>query len=112
MDMIIKSGSVTINGVSYVGNNINVKNGVLSIDNVVQTATLENIVNIVINGDCGDINNTQGTVEIRGKCENIKTVSGDVNCSDVQGSVQTVSGDVKAKNVNGYVKTVSGDIYK
>lgn len=112
MDMIIKSGSVTINGISYVGNNINVKNGVLSIDNVEQTVTLENVVNIVVNGDCGDINNTQGTVEVKGSCENIKTVSGDVNCSDVQGSVQTVSGNVKAKNVNGSVKTVSGDIYK
>lgn len=112
MDMVIKNGTITINGKSYSGSNVSINSGSLTIDGVVQDDTIGHTVNIVVNGDCLDINNTAGNVSVIGSTGNVKTVSGDVVCGHVLGSVQTVSGDVKSGKVSGNIKTVSGDIYE
>lgn len=112
----IEDGNVTIDGVSYSGNNIVINgNGDVLVDGVFQeTVESKNITVYVNSKSCGDITTSYGDVKIETGCVvgDIKTVSGDVTChSNVDGSVNTVSGDVTTfGNIHGNVKTVSGDI--
>lgn len=112
----IEDGNVTIDGVSYSGNNIVIKgNGDVLVDGVFQeTIESKNITVYVNSRSCGDITTSSGNIKIESGCvvDNIKTVSGDVTChTNVDGNVNTVSGDVTTfGNINGNVKTVSGDI--
>lgn len=112
----INNGNVTIDGVSYSGNNITISgNGEVIVDGVFQeTVESKNITVYVNSRSCGDITTSSGNIKIESGCVvgDIKTVSGDVTChSAVDGSVNTVSGDVTTfGNINGNVKTVSGDI--
>lgn len=112
----INNGNVTIDGVSYSGNNIVIKgNGDVLVDGVFQeTIESKNITVYVNSRSCGDITTSSGNIKIESDCVvgDIKTVSGDVTChSNVDGSVNTVSGDVTTfGNICGNVKTVSGDI--
>lgn len=112
----VNNGSVTINGVSYTGNNITINgSGEVVVDGVSQTTIESKNISVYVNSEsCGDITTTSGDVKIETGCVvgDIKTVSGDINChSNVDGSVNTVSGDVTTfGNICGGVKTVSGDI--
>lgn len=112
----INNGNVTIDGVSYSGNNITINgNGDVLVDGVFQeTIESKNITVYVNSRSCGDITTSSGNIKIESGCVvgDIKTVSGDITChSNVDGNVNTVSGDVTAfGNIHGNVKTVSGDI--
>lgn len=112
----IEDGNVTIDGISYSGNNITINgNGDVLVDGVFQeTLESKNITVYVNSRSCGDITTSSGNIKIESGCVvgDIKTVSGDVNChSNVDGNVNTVSGDVTTfGNLYGNVKTVSGDI--
>ena len=119
-------GLVTINGVTYSGNNIIVKNNLIMIDGVDLTPEAKEItitanghINLIQTDLCKEIN-------VSGNVENIRTESGDIHCTHVGGNVittsgnvecdtvignvGTTSGDVRAKVINGSVSTVSGDI--
>lgn len=112
----VNNGSVTINGVSYTGNNIKINgSGEVIVDGVSQTTVESKNISVYVNSEsCGDITTLSGDVVIESGCVvgDIKTVSGDVTChSTVDGNVNTVSGDVTTfGNIHGNVKTVSGDI--
>lgn len=112
----IEDGNVTIDGVSYSGNNITINgNGEVLVDGVFQeTIESKNITVYVNSRSCGDITTSSGNIKIESGCVvgDIKTVSGDVTChSNVDGIVSTVSGDVTTfGNIHGNVKTVSGNI--
>jgi hypothetical protein len=101
---------ITINGVSYYGNNISINNGNIKIDGI-NVAVNEKMINISVNGNVDQLSvDSCESLIVSGNVADVKTVSGDVNCQNVLGSVKTVSGDVSAKNINGNVNTVSGDI--
>lgn len=103
--------SVTINGVSYVGNSISISDDKVVIDGVVQAALqTDRIVNVALNGDVENLKLTSGSVKVAGNAGSVSTTSGDITCMDVGGSVSTVSGNVTARNISGKVSTVSGDI--
>lgn len=103
--------SVTINGKTYIGNNIIVSNGKIIIDEKNVTSD-DKVINITVNGNIDSLKvDTCNKLEIIGNVTNVNTVSGDVDINgDVSGSIQTVSGDVKCKNVGGSINTLSGDI--
>ena len=103
--------SVTINGKTYIGNNIIVSNGKIMIDEKNVTSD-DKVINITVNGNIDSLKvDTCNKLELIGNVTNINTVSGDVDINgDVNGSIQTVSGDVKCKNVGGSINTLSGDI--
>lgn len=100
---------IFINGVTYEGDNVIIKNGVIQIDNNNLNIN-EKEIHINILGDieklkidcCDDIN-------IIGNVKEFKNGSGDVKCGDV-GSLQSSSGDVECQNISGDVKTSSGDV--
>lgn len=102
---------VTINGKTYIGNNIIVSNGKIMIDEKNVTSD-DKVINITVNGNIDSLKvDTCNKLEIIGNVTNVNTVSGDVDINgDVNGSIQTVSGDIKCKNVGGSINTLSGDI--
>lgn len=111
MDLVIGSGSVTINNKTYEGRCVSITNGVVSIDGVKQDEELGSAsIIITVNGDVEKIETTSGEVHVNGSTQNVKTMSGNVVCGDIQGDVKTHSGNVVCKNVEGGIKTHSGNI--
>lgn len=102
---------VTINGKTYIGNNIIVSNGKIMIDEKNVTSD-DKVIIITVNGNIDSLKvDTCNKLGIIGNVTNVNTVSGDVDINgNVSGSIQTVSGDVKCKNVGGSINTLSGDI--
>lgn len=103
--------TITINGKSYSGNNIVVKNNKVIIDGVEATPDESKVISINVQGDVNALSvDSAQTVIVNGNTGSLKTVSGDVRCADISGNVNTISGDVKANIIKGSVSTISGDI--
>ena len=105
--------TVRINGVTFSGNSVSIKNGKVSIDGeVIDTGTEKNI-RIEVTGNIEKINaDACDSISVSGTAGPITTMSGDVTCGNVDGSVSTMSGDVRCGVVCGSVSTMSGDIIR
>ena len=103
--------TITINGVTYEGNNISVKKNRVIIDGKELDVDEKNI-NITVIGNIKSINaDAVETISIGGDADTVKTMSGDVRIEgNVTGDVKTMSGDVRCGNIGGKVNTMSGDI--
>lgn len=111
MDLVIGSGSITINNKTYEGRCVSITNGVVSIDGVKQNEDLGSASIIVtVNGDVEKIETTNGEVHVNGNTQTVKTMDGNVVCGNILGDVKTHSGNVVCKNVDGDIKTHSGNI--
>lgn len=104
-------GKVTINGVTYSGNNVTIVNGKVIIDGDDFTPDFKNI-EIIIEGNIDKLKvDSCDKIMVNGTVGEVKSVSGDIEIlGNVEGNVTTTSGDVKCGNINGSVKTISGDI--
>ena len=104
-------GSIKINGVSYVGNSLVVKNNKIFIDGKEQEIDSK-IINISVIGNIDNISTDScQKISIKGDVNILKTMSGDVEVEGIiNRSVSTMSGDVDCGNVLGSVSTLSGDI--
>ncbi len=108
-------GKITINGVTYEGNNLNIINGNVYIDGKIAT-NVDKEVKIKVEGslmnlatdqsvECEDVH---GSIEAEGSvnCEDVGgnvVAGGSVNCNDVEGNV-TAGGSVNCNDVGGNVK--------
>lgn len=117
---------ININGQSFAGRSIVIKNQRIIIDgvditpdakviNITVDGNLDSVSadmceKIIVNGTVAQVNTASGDIECQDVMENVNTVSGDIECGNVGGNVTTTSGDVKCENVTGNVKTLSGDI--
>lgn len=103
-------GTVTINGVTYTGNNITIRNNNVIIDGKTQYKNkYNNTVNIDIVGNVQNVN-CNGTVSVNG------TVIGDIDCGgscnidgDVGGSIDC-GGSCSAMNIKGNIDA-GGSVY-
>ena len=112
-DVTINCGNVSINGKVYHGNNVSMKNGVVTVDGVVQDggkAIEEKKITITIHGDCGDIQLGNGVIQVEGDAGDIETTNGAVSVAGDVDDVSTVNGAItvrgsckKAKSVNGRI---------
>jgi hypothetical protein len=103
--------TITLNGVTYEGNNISINGKSIKIDgkDVAKKDVLQ--VSIIVHGNIDNLSiDTCNNLTVKGYVNNLETVSGDVGCYNVNGNVRTVSGDVKCLAIAGNVMTVSGDI--
>jgi hypothetical protein len=104
--------SITINGVTYQGRNISIRDNVIKIDGaIIKTDSLQ--VSIIVNGDVDKLSvDAAETVTISGNVKgNVNTMSGDVEVKqNIVGSVETMSGDVSCSSIGGKVTTMSGNI--
>lgn len=93
------SSRMTINGKTYTGTNIMMKNGIVYVDGkAVDDKELQQAKTIIINGDVEKIESYGGDVNVTGDVTHIKTGAGDVHISgDAYGNIETGAGDVKIK---------------
>ena len=109
-----QSGTCTINGKTYKGNNISIIDGVIYIDGKIadkSNASLNTTIIVKITGNVDSISTESGDVEVTGHAGKISTGSGDVSTGNCAGAISTGSGDVEINGqVYGSVKTGSGDI--
>lgn len=109
-----QSGTCTINGKTYKGNNISIIDGVIYIDGKIadkSNASLNTTIIVKITGNVDSISTESGDVEVTGHAGKISTGSGDVSTGNCAGAISTGSGDVDINGqVYGSVKTGSGDI--
>ena len=109
-----QSGTCTINGKTYKGNNISIIDGVIYIDGKIadkSNASLNTTIIVKITGNVDSISTESGDVEVTGHAGKISTGSGDVSTGSCGGTISTGSGDVDINGqVYGSVKTGSGDI--
>lgn len=102
--------TVTINGVTYSGNNLSINGNKVVIDGVDFTPEAKEVT-ITVNGNIDWIQADYcKEIHVNGNVENIRTTSGDVYCTQVNGNVITTSGDVECDTVHGDVGTTSGDL--
>ena len=107
-----ETSKIVINGREYLGKHVEVKDGKIIVDNVVQeqSANTGNI-SVTVHGNVSHLTTVSGDVTVEGDVlYNITTTSGDVHCRDVRGGVETVSGDVSCSTVYQDIHTVSGSI--
>lgn len=105
------SGTVTINGRSFSGRNVSIVNNQVIVDGVAQKMDLPPVINVVVNGDCSDIDNHAGDITIKGSAASVKTGSGNIQCGNVNGNVKAGSGNIRCSNISGSATTGSGNIY-
>lgn len=109
-------GDVVINGRTYQGNVSITQQGdktvIISSDGETILEPCP-VINVVVNGDVGEIDVGQGTVTVNGSCNgNIRVGQGDIDVKHhVDGDVKTGMGDISCGRVGGNVKTGMGDIH-
>lgn len=108
----MSGGSISVNGKTYTGKNIQINGDQVIIDGVVQEGVaLVGPINVVVNGNVESLRTVSGDITVNGSTGSIQSTSGDVEVKGaVVGNVQTVSGNVICKKVEGDARTVSGDI--
>ena len=88
---------ITVNGVTYSGNNISISKGKVIIDGNDVTPDAKNI-DIKIDGNISELKvDACDSLVVNGNCGSVATMSGDVKCGTVGGSISTMSGDIKNK---------------
>lgn len=95
-DITLESDNVVIIG----GRRIECGSRIAGINIVGNLKSVQNLPNIVVNGNVGNVSSTSGDIEIHGNVSgSVSAVSGDVDVrGGVAGSVSTVSGDVDIRN--------------
>ena len=107
----IVGSQITINGGTYRGNSISIKNGSIIIDgNKIEMNDKQ--ISIQVSGDLNSLDvDSCDKINIDGNVDRIKSGSGDVYCQNVASGVETGSGNVNvSSNITGNVKTGSGDV--
>lgn len=103
------NNEIVINGSSYMGNSVSIKNGAVYIDGVQQEQQLGHNIIVAVHGDVESLDLGSGSVAAQ-NVGHITSGSGDVTCETVKGDVRTGSGDVTAVKIEGSVRTGSGDV--
>ena len=107
----ISSNTVTINGNTYHGKTVTIKDGKVIVDGK-EVECKEKEIHISVTGDVDTIETASGDVEVSGDVNILSTTSGDVVVhGSVNGNVDAVSGDVDVGgDIHGKVTTVSGNV--
>ena len=102
--------SITINGNSFEGKSIVIRNNRVIINGNDVTPD-EKVINISVKGDLDNITSDYcNEIVITGSVNTVKSTSGDIECGNVTGNIETTSGDIECGNVGGNIKTISGDV--
>lgn len=100
---------IIINGSTYYGNNVTIKNNKVIVDGVNVTPDSKEI-NITVNGDVNTLEvDSCNKISIVGNVNKLSGGTGDIECHDVTNGLTSGTGDIKCNNINGDVRTGSGD---
>lgn len=101
--------SISINGKRYRGNNVEVNNGKVIIDGVVQIDDSRNL-EIIVEGNAGDITSTDGDIVVL-NAKSIESKNGNIVVKGyVDGDCITKNGNIQANKINGNCHTKNGNI--
>ncbi len=102
--------TITINGKTYVGNNLTIINNRVIIDGIDSTPDGKSVT-ISVEGDIKELRvDTALNVNVNGNVNTATVGSAELTCKDITGGASTGSGDIKCETINGNVKTGSGDV--
>lgn len=107
------SASVTINGKTYSGRTVEVRNNKVFVDGKEADAEDSKQITVQVTGDLGSlhVDNCEHVV-VHGQVGSVETMSGNVQCGNVAGDVKTMSGNITCGDVEGGVQTMTGNIRK
>jgi hypothetical protein len=94
-------GTVTVNGKTYVGNNIQIRNGEVRIDGKLQGDKVSGVVELKVTGEIGSLD-TDASVNMNGTIRGNVSAGGSVNADNIGGSV-SAGGSVNCDDVGGRV---------
>ena len=103
---------ITINGVTYEGENLRINHtgGHVQIDNQI-ISTDNRDINISVSGDLNVLDvSSANTIEIIGNAGEVNTASGCIQVDKVLGNANSVSGSIYANDIKGNVRTISGSV--
>jgi hypothetical protein len=109
----IGNGSITVNGISYSGKNITIRNGNVQIDGKNVTPKDEKVISITVEGNINNLRVDEcQSCTITGAVKSVNTGSGDVEINgNCEGSIDTGYGDVEITgNCAGDIDTGSGNV--
>lgn len=88
--------TITINGKTIRANgNITITNNRVIVNGKAVSEYSDN-VEIVINGNCGNIEDVAGNITIQGNCESIEDVMGNIRIGgDVKGDISDITGNIR-----------------
>lgn len=93
--------TITINGVTYSGNNISINNGKMTIDGVDASNIPDNVMTIKVEGILNSLT-CDKSVNVNGTIQGNIEAKGSVNCDDVKGNVNA-GGSVNCDDIGGNV---------
>ncbi len=116
---------ITVNGETFDGQNIIIRNGRVIVDgkdvtpevreiNIVINGNIDTLVadacqKISVTGDVGNLKTVSGNVDIKGSALGpVTTTSGDIICGEVKNSISSVSGNIDCDDVKGSISSISG----
>lgn len=106
-------GKIIVNGKTYHGKSVSMKNNQLYIDGVLVETINTPVIDVKIEGNCHSVLNEVGDVTVNGQVTGgVKNSTGDITCGNIVGDVTNEVGDISCGKVTGSVKTGVGDINK
>lgn len=107
------SRTIIINGKSYTGSNdITVNNKTVIIDGKVVSQISEDVINVVIKGDCLEATSDNGDIIIEGNATKVETKNGNIRVGEsIFGDAETKNGNISAKAIGGKASTVNGNVH-
>lgn len=106
---------ITVNGITYHGDNVTIKNnqvwvdGIrqfdgkeidekiinITIDSNIENLHIDNCDKIKITGDCGSVVSKNGNIQTKGNVHgDVISKNGNIVCRDVNGNVETKNGNI------------------
>lgn len=110
MIVIQSGGQTTINGRSYSGKNITIKNGEVYVDGVRQADLPDGEREVIVSGDVVSVSSETGNITVHGGVGSVASTNGSVKCGDVAGSVTSVNGNITAGTIAGNASSVNGNV--
>lgn len=124
----VVTSTITVNGQTFVGNNVSVVNGEVIVDGKKVAAPEGKVINIAVQGDIESLKVDRGSVNVTGSVGSVAVSQGDVEsiggvkgkveidqgnleCGDIFGDVSVNMGNVVAGTIHGSVKAKMGNVY-
>ena len=106
--------SIQINGETFSGGNVSIINGEIIIDGNKVNSSDSKTINIVVQGNCGDIVSDNGNITIEQSAANVESKNGTINIKgSVGNNVENKNGNIKIQgDVQGNCTTKNGNISK
>ncbi|AYC51937.1 hypothetical protein [Bacillus licheniformis] len=99
--VLSSNGKVTVNGVTYEGNNITITNNEVLIDGKAVESSVSGVVKVKIEGTPAKVY-SDASVEVKGDVLGDVDSGGSVNCGNIKGNVDA-GGSVRCGTVGGSV---------